>query len=93
MTAIDTLRKLEVRVATLEKILVREEMALRIASVKLAEKSAVEVFKKIAPSYKNKKTKKGQKYKHANELMAKIEQIHNIFWETKDRDVPWYTAG
>tara|TARA_Y100001968_G_C19038912_1_gene563492 strand:- start:350 stop:682 length:333 start_codon:yes stop_codon:yes gene_type:complete len=30
---------------------------------------------------------------HANELMAKIEQIHNIFWETKDRDVPWYTAG
>tara|TARA_B100000508_G_C11416078_1_gene255815 strand:+ start:74 stop:511 length:438 start_codon:yes stop_codon:yes gene_type:complete len=30
---------------------------------------------------------------HANELMAKIEEIHNIFWETKNRDVPWYTAG
>ena len=30
---------------------------------------------------------------HANELMAKIEEIHNIFWGTKNRDVPWYTAG
>ena len=58
MTTIETLRKLEVRVATLEKTLARKEMALRIASIKLAEKSAVEVFKKIAPSYKNKKTKR-----------------------------------
>ena len=58
MTTIETIRKLEVRVATLEKTLARKEMALRIASIKLAEKSAVEVFKKIAPSYKNKKTKR-----------------------------------
>ena len=58
MTTIETIRKLELRVATLEKTLARKEMALRIASIKLAEKSAVEVFKKIAPSYKNKKTKR-----------------------------------
>ena len=30
---------------------------------------------------------------HAEELMAKIEEVHNIFWKTKDRDVAWYTAG
>ena len=30
---------------------------------------------------------------HANELMAAIEEIHGIFWATKDRDVAWYTAG
>ena len=30
---------------------------------------------------------------HAEELMAKIKEIHNIFWKTKDRDVAWYTAG
>lgn len=29
----------------------------------------------------------------ANELMAMIENIHNIFWATKGRDVPWYTAS
>ena len=29
---------------------------------------------------------------HANELMATVEKIHNIFWETKGRDVPWITA-
>jgi hypothetical protein len=52
------LKKLEVRVATLEKTLARKEMALRIASVKLAEKSAIEVYKKVAPSYKNNKTQK-----------------------------------
>ena len=30
---------------------------------------------------------------HANELMDKIEEIHNVFWQTKNRDVPWMTAG
>ena len=30
---------------------------------------------------------------HAQELMAAIEQIHEIFWATKGRDVPWYTAS
>ncbi len=29
----------------------------------------------------------------ANELMSMIENIHNIFWATKGRDVPWYTAS
>jgi nickel superoxide dismutase len=30
---------------------------------------------------------------HANELMAAIEEIHGIFWGTKDRDVAYYTAS
>ena len=30
---------------------------------------------------------------HAEELMAAIEEIHNIFWATKGRDVTWYTAS
>ena len=30
---------------------------------------------------------------HANELMAAIEEIHNIFWESKNRDVTYYTAS
>jgi len=30
---------------------------------------------------------------HANELMAALEEIHNIFWGTKDRDVEYYTAA
>ena len=30
---------------------------------------------------------------HANQLMDKIEEIHNLFWQTKNRDVPWMTAG
>lgn len=29
----------------------------------------------------------------ANELMAQIENVHNIFWSTKGRDIPWYTAS
>jgi nickel superoxide dismutase len=28
-----------------------------------------------------------------SELMAMIENIHNIFWATKGRDIPWYTAS
>lgn len=30
---------------------------------------------------------------HANQLMAAIEEIHNIFWATKGRDVAYYTAS
>ncbi len=30
---------------------------------------------------------------HATELMEAIEKIHGIFWGTKGRDVPWYTAS
>ena len=30
---------------------------------------------------------------HAQELMAAIEKIHNIFWATKGREVAWYTAS
>ena len=29
----------------------------------------------------------------ANELMERMEQIHNIFWATKGREVPYYTAS
>ncbi|MEZ5340330.1 MAG: superoxide dismutase, Ni [Acidimicrobiales bacterium] len=27
------------------------------------------------------------------ELMSQIEAIHNMFWATKGRDIPWYTAS
>ena len=30
---------------------------------------------------------------HADELMDAIKQIHDLFWSTKDRQVPWYTAS
>ena len=30
---------------------------------------------------------------HAKELLDKIKEIHNLFWQTKNRDVPWMTAG
>ncbi len=30
---------------------------------------------------------------HAAELMEAVENIHNLFWSTKGRDVPWYTAS
>lgn len=30
---------------------------------------------------------------HAEELMNYIKQVHEIFWETKGRDVPWMTAS
>jgi nickel superoxide dismutase len=30
---------------------------------------------------------------HAAELMDAIKEIHEIFWATKGRDVPWYTAS
>ena len=29
---------------------------------------------------------------HADELMDAVKEIHEIFWATKGRDVPWYTA-
>ena len=30
---------------------------------------------------------------HAQELMDAVEEIHNIFWASKGRDVAWYTAS
>lgn len=30
---------------------------------------------------------------HAQELMEAIKNIHEIFWATKGKDVPWYTAS
>ncbi|MGB3297429.1 MAG: superoxide dismutase, Ni [Phormidesmis sp.] len=30
---------------------------------------------------------------HCQELMDAVKKIHNIFWETKSRDVSWYTAS
>ncbi len=30
---------------------------------------------------------------HAQELMEAVQQIHEIFWSAKGRDVPWYTAS
>ena len=27
------------------------------------------------------------------ELMSMVENIHNMFWESKGREVPWYTAS
>jgi nickel superoxide dismutase len=30
---------------------------------------------------------------HAEELMAAVKEIHEMFWATKGREVPWYTAS
>jgi nickel superoxide dismutase len=30
---------------------------------------------------------------HAQELMDAIEEIHNLFWKTKEKDVPWIRAS
>ncbi|NEO32904.1 MAG: superoxide dismutase, Ni [Symploca sp. SIO3C6] len=30
---------------------------------------------------------------HANELMAAVENIHQMFWATKNRDIVWYKAS
>ena len=30
---------------------------------------------------------------HAQELMDNIKRVHEIFWATKGKDVPWYTAS
>lgn len=30
---------------------------------------------------------------HAGELMEAVEKIHNIFWATKGREVPWVLAA
>lgn len=30
---------------------------------------------------------------HADELMAAIQKIHDMFWATKERDVTWYKAS
>lgn len=37
--------------------------------------------------------KVGVSLEDAEKLLAAIKQIHEIFWATKGRDVPWYTAG
>lgn len=31
--------------------------------------------------------------KTAEELMKAVEEVHNIFWNTKDREVKWMTAS
>ena len=30
---------------------------------------------------------------HAQELMDAVEEIHNLFWKTKGKDVPWIRAS
>ena len=30
---------------------------------------------------------------HAQELMDAIKEVHTIFWETKGKDVPWFTSS
>ncbi len=30
---------------------------------------------------------------HANELMDAVQKIHEMFWATKERDVPWIKAS
>ena len=30
---------------------------------------------------------------HAGELMDAVKNIHELFWATKGRDIPWYTAS
>jgi nickel superoxide dismutase len=30
---------------------------------------------------------------HANELMEAVKEIHKIFWDTKNRDISWFTAS
>ena len=30
---------------------------------------------------------------HAEELMDAIKRVHEMFWESKGKDVPWYTAS
>ena len=30
---------------------------------------------------------------HAQELMDAVQEIHNIFWAAKGREVEWYTAS
>lgn len=30
---------------------------------------------------------------HAEELMDAMKRIHEIFWESKGKDVPWFTAS
>jgi len=37
--------------------------------------------------------KVGVSLEDAEALMAAIENIHNIFWATKNRNVAWYTAS
>jgi nickel superoxide dismutase len=50
-----------------------------------------ETFWKAAKACSSVKVEVSQQ--HADELMQAIEEIHRIFWESKGRDVPYYTAG
>jgi len=38
------------------------------------------------------KTKQNVDVDAANDLMASVEKIHKMFWESKNRDVAWTTA-
>ena len=30
---------------------------------------------------------------HAENVMNYVQQIHELFWKTKNRDIAWYTAS
>ncbi len=30
---------------------------------------------------------------HAQELMDAVKKVHEMFWSSKDKEVPWYTAS
>ena len=30
---------------------------------------------------------------HATELLAKVKEVHELFWGVKGRDISWYTSG
>ena len=32
-------------------------------------------------------------HEHSNELMDAVKKIHEMFWESKGKDVPWFTAS
>lgn len=32
-------------------------------------------------------------HEHANELMDAVKKIHEMFWDSKGKDVPWYTVS
>ncbi len=32
-------------------------------------------------------------HEHSNELMDAVKKIHEMFWDSKGKDVPWFTAS
>ncbi len=32
-------------------------------------------------------------HEHSNELMEAVKKIHEMFWDSKGKDVPWFTAS